>query len=333
MNKNGLEIHYMQSDYINIFPELFYDVEQDEEMYMLVKESCKYLGSIIVKYGELVNELFYKENNGDGFVDFVIVLFLRKIMEHLDAISILVEKSSFTQAKIILRTLLESVVGLRFILKEDTEKRAAAYYLYHHYEEIEKMRYFDESMSDGKMYKSILGEERFNEIAEKCKKKKSAFERLIQSKSIFVEIENLRIKRIEHKQHQYPNRKPYITWFEICSNTNSIKGMMKALGWEKYYEALYGGMSMEVHAYNATTEMTLNDDGLHLKTLRNPLGGYDTIELAGTFALSGLIDIYDYLNDGEEEKEEFRVFYKEYVKKGNELKVKYEELLSEGKYR
>ena len=169
----------MQSDYINIFPELFYDVEQDEEMYMLVKESCKYLGSIIVKYGELVNELFYKENNGDGFVDFVIVLFLRKIIEHLDAISILVEKSSFTQAKIILRTLLESVVGLRFILKEDTEKRAAAYYLYHHYEEIEKMRYFDESMSDGKMYKSILGEERFNEIAEKCKKKKSAFERLM----------------------------------------------------------------------------------------------------------------------------------------------------------
>lgn len=40
----------MQSDYINIFPKLFYDVEQDEEMYMLVKESCKYLGSIIVKY-------------------------------------------------------------------------------------------------------------------------------------------------------------------------------------------------------------------------------------------------------------------------------------------
>lgn len=30
MNKNGLEIHYMQSDYINIFPKLFYDVEQDE---------------------------------------------------------------------------------------------------------------------------------------------------------------------------------------------------------------------------------------------------------------------------------------------------------------
>lgn len=48
----------MQSDYINIFPELFYDVEQDEEMYMLVKESCKCLGSIVVKYGELVNELF-----------------------------------------------------------------------------------------------------------------------------------------------------------------------------------------------------------------------------------------------------------------------------------
>lgn len=54
----------MKSDYINIFPELF------------------------------SNELLYKENNGDGFVDFVVILLLRKIVEHLDSISILVETNT-----------------------------------------------------------------------------------------------------------------------------------------------------------------------------------------------------------------------------------------------
>lgn len=154
---------------MEIFNELFYDVEQDEELKEVLKDSCGLIGSVIVKYGEILNEIRYRESDDDGFVDTVIILFIRKIMEHLDAIIILVGKSSFTQAEIILRTLLKSVVSLRFILKKDTEKRAVAYYLYHHYEEIARMKCFDENTNDGKMYKKLMVEKRFYEVAEKCK--------------------------------------------------------------------------------------------------------------------------------------------------------------------
>ena len=130
----------MQSDYMAIFKDIFYDVQQDEEMNEVIQESCELIGSVVVKYGEVLNEMKYIKPEDDGVVNLVIMLFVRKIMEHLDAINILVEKSSFSQAKIILRTLLETIVSLKFILKEDTQKRAAAYYLYHHYEEIDRMK-------------------------------------------------------------------------------------------------------------------------------------------------------------------------------------------------
>lgn len=320
----------MQSDYMTIFKDIFYDVKQDEEMYEAIQASCELIGSVIVKYGEILNEMKYIEPEDDGLVNMVIMLFVRKIMEHLDAINILVEKSSFSQAKIILRTLLETIVSLRFILKEDTEKRAAAYYLYHHYEEIDRMKNFDETTKVGQMYKDMLGEEEFKKVAGKCQKKKAAFERLIQSKSVFTDIENLRKVKLVQKRKKEPKKKPYVSWYEICSNIYNFKGMMKSLGWEKFYESLYGGMSMEVHAYNATIEMIPDADGLHLKVLRNALDGFELISMTGTFAISALKDIYVYLEDGEEEKAEFVEYYAEYLERRSLLEKQYKKLLGEG---
>lgn len=58
-------------------------------------------------------------------------------MEQIDAINLLFSIVSFTQTQIILRPLVENIVSLQFILKEDTQKRASAYCLEHHYQEIE----------------------------------------------------------------------------------------------------------------------------------------------------------------------------------------------------
>ena len=47
----------MQSDYMTIFKDIFYDVKQDEEMYEAIQASCELIGSVIVKYGEILNEM------------------------------------------------------------------------------------------------------------------------------------------------------------------------------------------------------------------------------------------------------------------------------------
>lgn len=95
------------------------------------------LACIITKFGELENEMCYGTSRKDDFIDTVVCLFIRKIMEQIDAINLLFSIGSFTQTQIILRSLVENIVSLQFILKEDTQKRASAYWLEHHYQEIE----------------------------------------------------------------------------------------------------------------------------------------------------------------------------------------------------
>ncbi len=321
----------MNNDYIKIFNELFYDVQKDEEMNALVADICEWLGSVIIKYGEVVNEFQYrKEEEKDVLTDMVVALFLRKVMEHIDAIIILIEKSAFSQAQIILRTLLETVVSLKFILKEDTERRAAAYYLYHHYEELEKISFFDERKKIGKMMKENIGEEAHKDVLKKIEAKKEAFKRLIANNDLFKEIDDLRNQKIKEKIKKYPKEQPHIQWYQICGSVKNFAGLMRDVGWQTYYSTIYGGMSMETHGYNATVEVVPDKDGLHMKCLRNPLNGYSTVELTGTFSVSALNDVYEYLQDGKEEREEFREYYRGYMEKRKYIQTRYEQLVNSG---
>lgn len=311
----------MDIDYMMIFPDMFYDVDKDEEMNAVIEGCCDLLGSVIVKFGEILNEMRYKQPKEEWWVDVVVMLYVRKIVEHLDAIKILVEKCAFTQATIILRTLLESTVGLRFILKEETEKRAAAYYLYHHYEEMKAIKNFDEKTDIGKMYKKVMGTEKYNIVLQKCNEKKEALERLVQSNNLFAEVDKVRNNKIEE------NKK--VSWYGLCSNVTNFKGMMKQVGWEKYYYVVYGGMSMEVHSYNAAMDVISSEDGLHMKLVRHPMNGFDIIDYVDVFTFSVLVDIYTYLKDGENEKREFWE-YRQYfnsIKSG--IEQKFYELLGE----
>lgn len=73
-------------------------------------------------------------------------------MEQLDSINVLYSVCLFESAQIILRSLIENIVGLKFILKEDTKKRVAAYYLEHHYQELDKSEfYFNVESEYGKL--------------------------------------------------------------------------------------------------------------------------------------------------------------------------------------
>ena len=43
------------------------------------------------------------------------------------------------------------------------------------------------------------------------------------------------------KQSRKKGKKVYIQWYEVCSNITNIYGLMKETGYEKYYDAIYGG--------------------------------------------------------------------------------------------
>ena len=265
----------MNDSYLNTFDNLFYNVNNNSNVKNTIEQVSNVLASIITKFGELENEMCYGTSRKDDFIDTVVCLFIRKIMEQIDAINLLFSIGSFTQTQIILRSLVENIVSLQFILKEDTQKRASAYWLEHHYQEIE------------------MGERIFNTESELKKqvianKGQEAFD-------------------IEKKK--------YMKWYEVCSNVTNFKGLMTETGYEKYYDSIYGGLSYETHAYNSTMDISFNENGMCLKPIRNPVDGGSTFSLTCTFSMGLLAKIYEYLGDGEMERREFKAFFVDFQNK------------------
>lgn len=300
----------MNDSYLKTFEKQFFNVNENDEVKHIIEQASQVLASIITRFGEVENELCYGTSRQDEFIDTVLCLFIRKIMEQLDAINNLFSIGSFSQAQIILRTLIENIVSLEFILKDDTRKRAAAYCLEHHYQEIELgSEIFDTESEYKKQLIGNNGQEAFDDDMKKFQKKKEAFERIISSHHVFQEVDNDRTKK------KNKSKKAFIQWYEVCSDVNSFKGMMKEIGYEMYYKSIYGGLSYETHALNSTMDISIDTNGICLKRIRNPINGGTTFSLACTFSMGALQKIYEYLKDGEEEKREFKQFFDEYKKK------------------
>ena len=304
----------MNDSYLNTFGKLFFNIDENDEVKEIIEQASHVLASLITKFGEVENELCYGTSRQDDFIDTVLCLFIRKIMEQLDTINVLFSIGSFSQAQIILRSLIENIVSLEFILKSDTKKRAAAYWLEHHYQEIELgEEIFDVESEYQKQIIENKGKEAYDEDLKKFQKKKEALARIIKSKPVFQEIDNDRKMKLSLKKKKSKN--VFMHWYEVCSDVKSFKGMMKETGYEMYYSSIYGGLTYETHALNSTMDMSIGTDGICLKPIRNPINGSTTFCLACTFSIGCLKKIYEYLKDGEDEKREFQKYFLDFQKK------------------
>ena len=139
---------------------------------------------------------------------------------------------------------------------------------------------------------------------------------MIKRETVFQETDTARKKKLEAKKKKSRKKKKvYIQWYEVCSDITSLYGLMKETGYEKYYDSIYGGLSFESHGLNVTMGMNVNEEEYSLKFIRNPEGGSTTFSLACSFSIGVLHKIYQYLEDGKSEIEEFKVFFEEFVKK------------------
>lgn len=301
----------MSNSYLEVFNNLFYNVDDKKEIKNIIVKATHVLDLLITKFGEIVNEIATGTSHKDAFVDIVIVLFIRKIMEQLDAINVLYSVCLFDSAELILRSLIENIVSLEFILKEDTKKRAAAYSLEYHFQELEiAEKYLNENSELAKQIIVNKGRAEFDKDCEKIEKKKQALKHFIESEEIFQTICEARKMKLCTKKRG----KKHIQWYEVCSDIKNFYGLMKEVDKEKYYDGIYGALSLESHGLNATTKMKIKDNGINLKRIRSPEGGGSSFALACGFSIGVLKKIYQYLGDGENEKAEFNEFFKSFVK-------------------
>lgn len=308
----------MHNSYLEVFDNLFFNVEKHENVKNSIEQASCVLDSVITKFGEVINEMAAGISGTGDFVDIVVILFTRKIIEQLDSINVLYSVSLFEPTQTILRSMIENIVELLFILKDDTDKRAAAYFLERHYQDLDKGdAFFDDKSKYVKLLIAQKGKDELECVQNKILKKREAINRLTQSEKIFQEIDNSRKKKLADKKNN--NKAVYIKWYEVCSNITNFYGLMKETGYEDYYDAIYGGLSLESHGFNSTMGINATEEGFSLKWIRNPQDGGTTFALACNFSISVLQKIYQYLGDEESEKAEFKTFFEDFVKKRDEV--------------
>ena len=292
----------MQEKYVSDFEEIFFNVDNNQEVNEIIEQASEVLSSLIIKYVEIINEMSYGVSKGSEnfYTNQVVLLFCRKVAEQLDAINILISKTSFSQAEIILRSLVENAISLEFILDGDTDLKATSYFMQHHYDEISKKEQFIKALNG-----EGLADEVKAELIAKVERKEASINSLVSKNELFRKINDERNK-IKNKN---------IKWYELFSGPKSFKQMMEAVNLGEYYESLYGGLSMETHGLNAAMGMDIDDECISLKLIREPFEGDSVISLTCTFAISALNCVYKFLGDGQEEKTEFRRFFEEYTKK------------------
>lgn len=284
----------MQESYLDTFKEYFFNVEENLEIKEATEQISSLLDSLVEKFGELLNEFMYDESESDKPVKEVIISFIRKIIEQLDAINALCSICSFDSAQIILRSFIENIVSLEFILKDDTSKRAASYFLNRYYKEIEIADRCSEHISEET--KNVVEQER-----------KSLS--LLSKNDTFKEVYESRKKKLKNKK--------YIEWYSYCSEINSFKQLMKEVNLGEYYDIIYGGLSLETHALTSTTALKSIKGNRQIRRVRGPVKDTSTFEYTCDFAISALTAIYTYLKDGENEKAEFNNFCKKFYEKYN----------------
>ena len=139
----------------------------------------------------------------------------------------------------------------------------------------------------------------------KWNRKKTAINNMVKRNSFFKQVDD------ERNKLKKPEKS---AWYEVVG-VHNFKEMMKAVGMDKYYEGLYGPLSLETHALNVTMAMKVKDDGFYPDRIRSPHNGENTFGLTCTFASIALQELYKYLGDEDKERLEFAKFYKEFIVK------------------
>ncbi|MBK8922649.1 MAG: hypothetical protein IPM81_14275 [Saprospirales bacterium] len=107
------------------------EVEMMTEFSLLIEE--------FVNFGTHVFKWEVEQARG-GDENIPVQMMFRHILELADSVSILVKESSIDPCKLLLRGMLESVLGFEYLLEKDTHNRAMGFMVWHHHHKLKRYR-------------------------------------------------------------------------------------------------------------------------------------------------------------------------------------------------
>ncbi len=178
-------------------------------------------------------------SNEDKIVCLVI---LRRALEIIDSISILVKHSSIDVCKVLLRSLIELLFEFEYLVKEDSTRRSKCYIVWYMNQMIELKKSLDPESKEGQRFYAAVKSDKY---MHNFNPKKPA--------TLDIEIENISEFLEEHKEINEEYRKTQteskrnFPWYAMYDGPNNAFELSKQIQLNGFYEYLFRHLSKTTH--------------------------------------------------------------------------------------
>ncbi|MDX3916924.1 MAG: DUF5677 domain-containing protein [Pseudosphingobacterium sp.] len=172
------------------------------------------------------------------------IMSFRHFLDILDSISILADKASGDTSKILLRSAYETCLGLEYMIKEDSENRALAFFVSDIIRQIDVIKSLNTATPEGSTLNNVLKEEIGVDTG--VLNEKSDLNKRLSDKESLLNKEKLR-PAYEQYILLKQRRVRHPAWYQYFNGPSSIYQMAKLLGRSGEYKLLYSRWSGAVH--------------------------------------------------------------------------------------
>lgn len=235
----------------------------------------------------------------------------RHIFELIDAISVLVKYSCIDPCKILLRSIFESVLSVKYILEKDTDIRGRDFMTCCWHHEINELRKEDQ---DDPMQKELLSKKQRDKLMRDAPLPETSQyikERIEILKSHLAKPEYIESEREYQSLKNAFRRKP--NWYSMHGGPANIEGLADYLELPLEYEFLYREWSGLVHGFDIIINNIeiVNQDESSVSQIRNPKDAFDVTKRAMVYSLEIILPFVEYFVP--EKVQEVKNWYKKEI--------------------
>ncbi|MBC1778926.1 DUF5677 domain-containing protein [Listeria booriae] len=195
-------------------------------------------------YERIIEHL--NEKGPPAHTDTVLMMITKNLLERVKTIQILTKTGREDSLTILTRAFLELQVSLKFILKDETDKRANSYYLNSKIQWVESLMKMSKNNS---RFKLQLNDEEIKALKKRVPEANDLKDYLSHYK-----------KEWDKMFASRPKRKTYRKWYALNWEYQSFKDMMMAVEIdESMYHFFYGLTSIDAHGMGAVDNIEIID--------------------------------------------------------------------------
>ncbi len=211
------------------------------------------------------------------------LLSFHHLIEMLDGVQIQLRECSITPAKLLVRSMLEALINIEYVLQKDTVRRGRAFLLMHLLSRLNVGIRTRPDTPEGIKFRKDLGEyggilNGLPDYDAQIQNLREAIQNRPQLKEVYEEYERLREKTRR------------VFWYQFFGGPNSIRELAREVGYEAQYVVLYSEMSATGHVQDVIKRLLVLSEGdwAGIRPLRDPTEIKQVILLSVTLAVKAV---------------------------------------------